>query len=223
MGTCKWKNNFEICSGLLKIWSTQPTLSSLTFVLILLKIRHAGVFGHIFLFLKSPVKSITQRSNHWDYLTVWLWFWLVSSALPIYLHEMFPQIIANPSFPVTILFNFPANDVSYYYLKRGVISVTEMSYQQIYHLSYLKTWEDILWTIRILVLDIFYIKLKISQWVKEWGFWRIPNFLPVYQTRVKLRMIWAIWKSWLSVENWKWDTKGHTRCKLQRHAVTSWD
>ena len=63
LGTCKGKNKFEIRNGLLRILSTQPIVSSLTFVLILLKIRHAGVFGHIFLFQKSPVKSITQRSN----------------------------------------------------------------------------------------------------------------------------------------------------------------
>ena len=63
LGTCKGKNKFEICSGLLRILSTQPTVSSMTFVLMLLKIRHAGVLGYIFLFQKSPGKSIIQRSN----------------------------------------------------------------------------------------------------------------------------------------------------------------
>lgn len=153
LGTCKGKNKFEICNGLLRILSTQPTVSSMTFVLILLKIRLAGVFGYIFLFLKSPVKSIIQRSNQWDYMTVCgIVVLAVTSALPIYLHEPFPWIIANPSFPVKILLNFPAKEVLYYYLKRRVMSVAEMSYQQICHL---KTWEDILWTMKILVLNTF--------------------------------------------------------------------
>lgn len=151
-----------------------------------------------------------------------LWFWLVSSALPIYLHELFPWIIANPSFPVKILLNFPANEVSYYCLKQGVMPVTEMSYRQIYHLSYFKTWEDILWTIRILVLNTFYIKLKMSQWVKERGFWRISNFLPVYQTRGSWEWSQLFRKAEWVQKTGSWIQRDIHISKLQRQ-VTSWD